>query len=187
MYQHRSEMAVRQSPLLLEVLGTEEIIHLDSFDAVVAGYTGRDKAQVQEHIDELAAIGVAPPPQVPMFYEVDSETVTTQANVDVDSEFTSGEVEPVYIRHKGQFYLGIASDHTDRHVETENIGDSKRACPKPISATVLKVDDIELLDLDDCLVECYVDGLLYQQGRLSGLRAPGEVVRLLQESSQKVD
>ena len=33
---------------------------------VIAGWTGRDAAKVQAHIDELAAIGVKPPANVPV-------------------------------------------------------------------------------------------------------------------------
>ena len=36
---------------------------------VVAGYTGRDRASVMHHIDELAAIGIPPPPTVPMYWK----------------------------------------------------------------------------------------------------------------------
>ena len=32
---------------------------------IVAGYTARDREAVMHHIDELAAIGIPPPPTVP--------------------------------------------------------------------------------------------------------------------------
>lgn len=180
-------MEAMQSPLVLEVLDSKETISLDSFAAIVAGYTGRDKAKVQEHIDELAEIGVAPPPQVPMFYPVDPQTVTTDSVIQVASSATSGEVEPVYIRHQGKYYLGVASDHTDRHLEAEDVGDSKRVCPKPIAAVVMRVDDFEHLLLDDATVECRVDGQLYQQGTLDGLRVPQDVVQRLLKSIGEID
>ncbi|MEL6483080.1 MAG: DUF2848 family protein, partial [Pseudomonadota bacterium] len=37
---------------------------------LVAGWTGRDPAKVAHHIEELAAIGVAPPSTTPLYYRV---------------------------------------------------------------------------------------------------------------------
>ncbi len=158
---------------------TGETIELTDFAAVVAGYTGRDVAAVQHHIDELAAIGVAPPPEVPMFYPVASGSVSTSGTFSIIGDETSGEIEPLYVRHKGRFYLGIASDHTDRRLETVDIGDSKRACPKPTAGTVVRVPDLAALSLDECRARSWVDGRLYQDGTLDGLRTPADVVGLL--------
>ncbi|MEZ2388377.1 DUF2848 family protein [bacterium RCC_150] len=167
--------------LTFDVAGTGERIELTDFHAVVAGYTGRDAAAVQHHIDELAAIGVAPPPAVPMFYPVEPGTVSAERELAVAGEQTSGEIEPLYIRHRGRYYLGIASDHTDRHVETVDVGDSKRACPKPVAGTVIAVPKLEELSLDDCRARTWVDGRPYQDGTLDNLRTPADVVGLLLE------
>lgn len=167
--------------LTFTVAGTGETIELTDFAAVVAGYTGRDAAAVQHHIDELAAIGVAPPPSVPMFYPVDSSTVTSDPELTVAGGCTSGEIEPLYIRHEGNYFLGIASDHTDRQVETIDIGESKKACPKPVSGTVVPVASLSELSLDECRARSWVDGRLYQDGKLDGLRTPANVIELLLE------
>jgi hypothetical protein len=165
--------------LELTVRGSSEPLRLEGFTAVVAGYTGRDEAAVQHHIDELAAIGIAPPPAVPMFYPVDAGSVTAADRVVVAGERTSGEIEPVYIRAGGRYYLGIGSDHTDREVETVDIGESKKACPKPIASTVVPVEDLAALSLDAAAARTWVDGRLYQEGTLDGLRTPANVVELL--------
>jgi hypothetical protein len=167
--------------LTFHVAGTGESIELTDFTAIVAGYTGRDAAAVQHHIDELAAIGVAPPPEVPMFYPVESSSVSTAPAFAVAGAETSGEIEPLYIRHRGRYYLGLASDHTDRRLETVDIGDSKRACPKPAAGTVLPVPDLAGLSLDACRARSWVDGRPYQDGPLSGLRTPADVIGLLLE------
>jgi hypothetical protein len=172
-------MKTSTETLTFGVAGTGETIELTDFYAVVAGYTGRDAAAVQHHIDELAAIGVAPPPAVPMFYPVESVTVSSAAELAVAGDKTSGEIEPLYIRHGGRYYLGIASDHTDRHVETIDIGDSKRACPKPVAGTVVAVPELDGLSLDECRARTWVDGRLYQDGTLDNLRTPSNVVELL--------
>ncbi|MFP3527695.1 DUF2848 family protein, partial [Pantoea sp. SIMBA_072] len=75
-------------------------------------------------------------------------TITAAAGVTVVGDKTSGEIEPLYIRHNGRYYFGIASDHTDRYVETLDIGDSKRACPKPVAGTVIPIPELQELSLD---------------------------------------
>lgn len=167
--------------LTFEVVGTDETITISDFRGIVAGYTGRDMAAVQHHIDELAAIGVAPPPEVPMFYPVPAELYSTAGEHEESENLTSGEIEPLYIRHNGTYYLGIGSDHTDRDLETHDIGDSKRACPKPVSSQVVRIDDLGTLSLDDCMARSWVDGTLYQEGTLNGIRKPADVVELLLE------
>lgn len=146
---------------------------------IVAGYTGRDEAQVRHHIDELAAIGVAPPPQVPMVYPMPTELLTTTANLTVAGDNTSGEVEPVFVRHAGNWYLGVGSDHTDRTLETVDIGDSKAACPKPVGAQLSPVADWAAFDYDACQATSTVDGATYQKGSLAGLRRPDELLKIL--------
>lgn len=166
----------RDIPVTFTVVWTGETVTLSKFHAVVAGYTGRDAAAVQHHIDELAAIGVAPPPEVPMFYRMDAALFDTAGEHEDSENLTSGEIEPLYVRHNGRYYLGVGSDHTDRVLETEDIGDSKRACPKPVSNQLIAVDSLENLSLDDCLARSWVDGELYQEGSLAGLRTPADVV-----------
>jgi hypothetical protein len=167
---------VTDSLLTFRILGTAETIELRDPAAVVAGYTGRDAAAVQHHIDELAAIGVAPPPEVPMFYTVDAATVSSLPALATAGTQTSGEIEPLYIRHDGRYYLGVASDHTDRALETIDIAESKRACPKPAASVVVPVADLAAFSLDYARARSWVDGVLYQEGTLSSLRTPADVV-----------
>lgn len=169
------------SVLTLEVLGTGQRLHLDEYQAVVAGYTGRDEKAVRHHIEELAAIGVPEPPQVPMFYGIAPTSVTTARTVEVSADNTSGEAEPVLVRCKGAWYLGMGSDHTDRDLETKDIGESKRACPKPMAPQVVPVPDWTAFDWDAVRLSSSVDGAAYQDGRLEGLRLPDELLRLLRQ------
>lgn len=146
---------------------------------IVAGYTGRDESQVRHHIHELAAIGVAPPPQVPMAYPMPADLLTTDETLAVAGDNTSGEVEPVYVRHAGTWYLGVGSDHTDRTLETVDIGRSKQACPKPIGARIAPVADWAAFDFDACEATSTVDGVTYQRGSLAGLRRPDALLDTL--------
>lgn len=146
---------------------------------IVAGYTGRDEAAVRKHIDELAAFGIAPPPSVPMFYELDPALLTTEPDLTSHARVCSGEVEPVLIRAGGHWYLAVGSDHTDRELERADIAQAKSACPKPISAHVLPLPGpLADLSLDDAVATSHVDGVLYQQGSLAGLRPLAELFDL---------
>ena len=132
----------------------------------IAGYTGRDRAMVQKHIDELEREGIAPPPEVPMWYEMPPEILTTDANIDVTSAQSCGEVEPVLIGFDGRIYLGIGSDHTARDVEREDIATSKRVCPKPIGRSLLRVGTLDA-GLDALQLESWIDGEAYQSGTVA--------------------
>ncbi|MEU4837503.1 DUF2848 family protein [Nocardia testacea] len=161
------------------VLGSGEILRFDGARALVAGYTGRDEAAVRHHIDELAAIGVAPPEAVPMLYSVATATVTTAAVTPVPSTDTSGEVEPVILRHSGRYFLGVGSDHTDRTLETIDIGESKRACAKPLGRNIVEIGDWDTFDWDACRARSRVDGRLYQDGTLAALRTPADLLAII--------
>ncbi|MER5185308.1 DUF2848 family protein [Streptomyces sp. NPDC002896] len=164
--------------LVLTVAGTGEELRLTDFDLVVAGYTGRDEESVRKHIDELAAIGVPAPDSVPAFYPMEAELATQKADFTVTGTYTSGEVEPVLVRHGGRLFLGVGSDHTDRDLERESVAGSKAACPKPLSTTVVELPANAAFDWDAVRAECSVDGTAYQRGTLEALRVPTEVLAL---------
>lgn len=167
-------------PRLVTTTGSE--FTLESPTLLVAGYTGRDEALVRAHIDELAAIGVPPPETVPSFYLLPAELLTTDTAIEVGGANTSGEAEPVLICHRGEFYLGVGSDHTDRDVERDSVAASKAACPKPLAATVIPVPaDPGLWAWDQVGLSSTVDGLPYQNGNLEAIRPPGELVELLRQ------
>jgi 4-hydroxyphenylacetate 3-monooxygenase len=148
---------------------------------IVAGYTGRDEASVRAHIDELAAIGVPAPDSVPEFYDLDPALITTDAVIPVASDGTSGEVEAVLVRHRGQFFLGVGSDHTNRDLERTSIFDAKAACPKPLGRVVVALPVLAETDWDSMTSESEVDGVAYQGGELSSLRPPPEILARLTE------
>jgi hypothetical protein len=161
--------------LTFTVAGTGSSIVLTDFDLVIAGYTGRDEASVKKHIDELAAIGIAPPQTVPAFYELPASLATQQQHITVPGPNTSGEVEPVLVRAAGRLYLTVGSDHTDRDIERDSVARSKAACAKPLALTAIEVAEP---DWDAISASSTVDGVGYQQGMLSALRVPTEVLAL---------
>lgn len=110
---------------------------------IIAGWTGRDRAAVQHHIDELAEIGVSPPSDVPLFYRGSRNLLTIEEDIDVLGAHSSGEAEPLLIRENGRVWLGLGSDHTDRKLEAASVAASKQICAKPCAA--------ELWDYESCL------------------------------------
>lgn len=170
-------------------------IMLKTRSLIVAGYTGRDEEAVREHIEELAAIGIPPPPQVPMLYDLDPDLLTSDKVVEVGPGLISGEIEPVLIRHQVRWYLGVGSDLTDRGLEREDVKISKAACPKPLGRNVLPLpEDVTTGGFDDVWDQIqavsYLDGEPYQKGSLASLRPPSDLIpRVVEEigSSRHVE
>lgn len=139
-------------------------------NVVVAGWTGRDRAGVDHHIAELAAIGVAPPSQVPLYYRVSELLLTQSVTIQVLGFDTSGEAEPLIVRYGDTLWLGLASDHTDRSLETVSVAASKQICPKPVARQIWPLEDVKD-HLDQLVLTCDIedDGRWqrYQEGALS--------------------
>ncbi|MFI5610752.1 DUF2848 family protein [Amycolatopsis sp. NPDC051903] len=162
--------------LSLTVVGTGARLQIEPKRTAVAGCTAKDEAAVEHHIAELAAIGVPRPATVPAHYVLDADLLTTAPVIEVGSAATSGEVEPVAIRHDGHYYLGVGSDHTDRDLERTDIEQSKAACPKPLGERVVELSTV---DWDRLFAESQVDEELYQQGGVEALRHPTDTVSRL--------
>lgn len=158
---------------------TGQVLDFELSRVVVAGYTGRDAAAVQAHIDELADEGIPPPLSVPTFYAegIAVEQTTQLAGVGASS---SGEVEPVLLLTPKGSYVALGSDHTDRALERTDILRSKQACPKVVGDEVIASTD--LWDRwDDLWLRTSIehDGvrIAYQNAPLATLLPPGAVLR----------
>lgn len=140
---------------------------------VVAGWTGRDPAAIQHHIDELAALGVKPPSQTPLFYRVSAPLLTTAAMIEVVGPASSGEVEPLIVQDGGQRWLGLGSDHTDRDLEAHSVAMSKQVCAKPCAADLWPWEEVVDV-LEDIRLESWIEEngewVLYQQGTIAAMR-----------------
>ncbi len=117
-------------------------IDFDIRHLVVAGWTGRDQAAVQHHIDELKTLGVAPPSRTPLFYRVGADRLTQTDRIQVVGPATSGEVEAVLIAGPDSHFVTLGSDHTDREAEAFSVALSKQLCAKPVAADVWLYDDV---------------------------------------------
>ena len=154
-----------------EIHGHE--LRIDSPKVIVAGWTARDADAVEHHIEELAAIGVPRPSQIPLFYRVSSALLTQDANIEVLGSSTSGEIEPLVLCVDNDLWLGVASDHTDRDLETVSVAASKQACAKPVGRELWKMSELEdHLDQLQLRAEIWEDDawVTYQKGELSSIR-----------------
>ncbi len=146
---------------------------------VIAGWTGRDQAAIQHHIDELAAIGVTPPSATPLFYRVAGSLLTQSPRIEVVGTGSSGEVEPMILQAGGRRWLGLGSDHTDRSLEAHSVALSKQICAKPCAGQLWDWDSVSERR-DDILLESWIeednDWIPYQQGTLAAIRPLDDLI-----------
>jgi hypothetical protein len=141
----------------------------------VAGWTGRDREAVEHHMAELEALGVPRPSTAPVFYRVSASRLTTASTIE-STEASSGEVEPVLLRHDGRLWVGAGSDHTDRDVEGYSVAVSKQLCDKPVAREMWAFDDVAE-HWDELVLRSWIDGdTVYQEGVLSNLMKPDELM-----------
>jgi len=148
-------------------------IELQPKQLVVAGWTGRDRAAIDHHIDELAAIGVPRPSSVPLYYRVAASLLTQAPRIEVLGEGSSGEVEPVLVRASGRWWLTVGSDHTDRDAERAGVALSKQLCAKPVATRAWAWEPIEpRADTIGLRSEIFEHGrwVHYQDGTLRSIR-----------------
>ena len=143
---------------------------------VIAGWTGRDAASVQHHVEELAALGVPGPSTVPLYYRAGRNLVTQADRIQVVGAGTSGEVEPVLVRGDDGLYVTVGSDHTDRDTESYSIAVSKQGCPKVLARAAWPF--AEVADhWDQLRLTATIDGdVLYQDGATAEIRTPANLI-----------
>ncbi len=147
---------------------------------VNAGYVGRNQEEVRRHIEELAAKGIPGPKKTPTLYPVIARTLVSDDAIEVYGEQTSGEVEYVlFILEGEEIYVGLGSDHTDRHLEETDIPRSKQICPNVVSPNVWPLSDVEAR-WDDLVIRSWAvkggEKVPYQDGRLGLLMTPRQLM-----------
>lgn len=159
-----------------------EISHL-----IIAGWTGRNAQAVQHHIDELAALGVPAPSAVPLYYRAGADLLTQAPDINVLGADSSGEAEPcVLADDAGTLWLGLASDHTDRALESVSVAKSKQVCPKPIAVHLWKFATVAP-HLDQLVLHAEIrenegaSWVSYQEACLDQIRALPDLIAGLPE------
>lgn len=162
------------------VADTHETLDIEIRELIIAGWAGREQAAIEEHIEELKAIGVTPPSATPLFYRVAPNQLTTANTIQVLGGASSGEVEVVLIGTPQGTLVGIGSDHTDREAEAWSVAHSKQVCAKPVGENVWHLEDV-IDHWDELQMASYAtfDGeeTLYQEGGVTGLLHPADLLR----------
>jgi hypothetical protein len=162
------------------MVDTDEAFEIDVQELIIAGWAGREQAGIDEHIEELKAIGVTPPSSTPLFYRVAADQLTTAATIQVLGGESSGEVEVVLIGTPQGTLVSIGSDHTDREAEAWSVAHSKQVCAKPVSRQVWTLESV-IDHWDQLTMASYAtfngEEVLYQQGGVTGLLHPQELLR----------
>ncbi|MCS7233912.1 MAG: DUF2848 domain-containing protein [Synergistetes bacterium] len=167
--------------------GGEKEVTLSWNSCVAAGYTGRNRKAVIAHIEELKKLGVPAPEKVPATYWIEPYRVTTEGEIYVIGEKSSGEVEFFLAKdEEGELYVTVGSDHTDRELERISVSKAKQICSKVIAPTCWKLKEIRE-HWDELILKMEVknneneDFLLYQEGKVSNILTPEELVKLAYE------
>jgi hypothetical protein len=165
--------------LTLEEKGKSRPFSFTYTRMVNAGYVGRNQEEVRRHIDELAEKGIPGPETTPTLYPVVCKAMVTDSEIEVYGHKTSGEVEYVLlVASEKEVYVGLGSDHTDRHLEELDIPRAKQICPNVISQKVWPLAEVEN-HWDDLIIRSKVvkggNEVLYQEGRLALILNPAEL------------
>jgi hypothetical protein len=155
------------------------VLDVEINQLVIAGWVGRDQEAVLHHIRELEALGVPAPGAVPLFYRVATNQLTQETQLEVVGDQTSGEAEPFVFFHRGEYWVSLISDHTDRHLETFSVALSKQACIKPVAGHAWRMADVKA-HWDQLELRAWInvngDWVTYQQGALSSLLTPVDLL-----------
>jgi hypothetical protein len=92
---------------------------------------------------------------------------------------TSGEVETFVFQAGGELFVSLASDHTDRKLETHSVALSKQVCAKPIASAAWRYADVAEY-WDELVIRSFIqeggERVLYQEGPLASLRSPLDLI-----------
>ena len=165
---------------VIDLQGGATPLTLPIDQAVIAGWTGRDRLARDKHIAELEALGIAKPATTPIYYRCAARRLTLNDAIEVCGQNSSGEAEFVLIGWQGRIFVGLGSDHTDRKVESYSVTVSKQMCDKPMASELWELDDVRD-HWDKMILRSYVvTGArreLYQEGTLDALLPVDELIR----------
>ncbi len=153
---------------------------------VAIGYAGRDQASVIAHVEELKALGVPAPETVPSMYWIDPTRVSSGTELSVIGGGCSGEVEFFAVFDAdGKMHFTIASDHTDRQLETVSVSKAKQGCSKIVGNLFWAFEDVkdhwDGIEIRSWVTEPGQAERPYQTGTLGGLLPPDALYALAEK------
>ena len=176
-------MASRMDFVVDEGPGTRRL-SMDIRGTIRCGYTARDQEAVERQIENLKKSGVPEPPKTPMFYPTPPRGLTFSPVLYVDGSETSGEIEFVLLTHGNEIFVGIGSDHTDRHLERYDVMKARLVCPAVMSRQLWVFREIkEHFDAIEIRSWAVKGGekVLYQESTLRHILAPEDLLGRVNE------
>lgn len=148
-------------------------------ELVVAGWTARDAAAIEHHIEELAALGVPRPSHYPLYYRIGRDQLVQGGELQVVGPDTSGEAEFVLVAHGGELWVTTGSDHTDRKAEAQSVALSKQLCGKVVAGRAWRLADVAQ-HWDRLVLRSFIrergKRVRYQEGAVAAMRSPESLI-----------
>lgn len=149
-----------------------DVLSIAAEQMLLAGYAGRNRADVEAHVLEMRRLGVPVPAELPVFYRAMPCLLTQVGSVDVVGLDTRPEVEFVLFAWNGRRYVTVGNDQFDLAVERHGWGEkSKNLCQKIVAGTAWPVDEV-MPHWDRLVLELCCNDELLQQGCLDMLLEP---------------
>jgi hypothetical protein len=169
-------------PIDLEVQTSTgmEKLHLEIARTYCLGFTIKDTAKMDRHMEEVEKIGVRRPytDQPPMIFPMATWSTVFGSEAEVQYRRTNGEVEIVTIDNDGELFVTVGSDHTDRKLEQVSIPWSKQVAPNVVCPVVWRWEDVKD-HWDQVSMECWVvhngEKIRYQHASVSEFWSPVEM------------
>lgn len=158
----------------------DDILTFEVKKIVNAGYTGRNQAEVQKHIDELKEKGIPGPDEIPTYFPKYKELITQEEIVEaLDTKGHTGEAEYALLCTADEIYVAVGSDHTDRLLEQASIPKAKQHYPNFVSRDVWKLSQIRG-HFDEIILRSRVmhEGkkIIFQEAPLSAMLPPDDLL-----------
>lgn len=159
-------------PTLKFTTPAEEQITLTIDQVLLAGYAGREPADVEAHAAEMLKLSVPVPHRFPVFYRVMPCLLTQSGTVDVVGSDTYPEVEYVLFSWKGRRYVTVGNDQFDLVVERHGWWErSKNLCQKIVADMAWPLAEVSS-HWDELVLELWANEQLLQRGSVKKLLKP---------------
>ena len=158
--------------------GSRDLVFTASY-LICGEWVGKDPSGLQAHVEELVRLGVPAPRRIPIYLNLSTYLLTTDNEVTVVSDLTSGEIEYVLLCSGNETWVTVGSDHTDRDVEKKSIPGSKQMYAKCLAPECWPYPDVRK-HWDKLILRCWTTKgarrTLYQETLLSEVLDPQELM-----------
>jgi Protein of unknown function (DUF2848) len=147
---------------------------------ILSGFAGRNTAEVEAHIVEMARQGVARPVAMPVFWPAAPHLLTQAKAITVYGTDTIPEVEFVLFNWDAVDYVTVGNDQCDIELERAISGEkSKNICPKVLATSAWRLTDV-IDNWDELELTALCNGDVLQQDYLSALLRPQTLLNAIE-------